>query len=362
MALLTSVDLFTGIGGFVVGLEGYAEPILYCDRNEDVVKCLDKLMASGRIPKAPVATDVQDTQSIVNAVGSRKVNLVTAGFPCTGFSLAGAKKGFSNEHSSLFYDAMRVVRALKPDMVMYENVHGILSVNGGADYRDVIDNMTADGYACEWTICSAHDVGSPQLRKHWFCLCVREGYDPPAFEPGELDAWDLSTMPPLVSPRDPNHVARYAMLGNTIVPQSARKAMAHLLSVHRDRPVGDTRDRKACTRRGPTVDYEIVIDPAHHTTNVREWLGNKLYKPAPLVERPVVIPRWPTPRSSNSAPAHRISIRSMHDLPTTALFASKVGGIAQAPTADGQTINIPFVEWLMGYPPNWTDFSSRISA
>ena len=56
--MFNSVDLFTGIGGFTLAFENKCKPLLYCDNNDGVVGTLKGLMKQGKIPHAPVVTDV----------------------------------------------------------------------------------------------------------------------------------------------------------------------------------------------------------------------------------------------------------------------------------------------------------------
>jgi site-specific DNA-cytosine methylase len=106
---LPSLDLFTGIGGFTLALSGWATPVAYCDNNAGVVATLNRLMKKKRLPTAPVLRDVRDVEGIASAVAKSdagRVDVVTAGFPCVGFSTAGSKEGLANDESALFYDAV----------------------------------------------------------------------------------------------------------------------------------------------------------------------------------------------------------------------------------------------------------------
>ena len=173
--MLTSVDLFTGIGGFALALKGVFKPLVYCDKSAAVRELLHRCMADGRLPRARVVDDVRHPDAIVDAVRGRRVDVVTLGFPCTGFSLAGGMQGLLNADSSLFHDAMKVVARLRPRMVFLENVIGILTVNGGKDFETILASLTGAGYVARWTSTSAHEAGAPQLRRRWFCLAVRGG-------------------------------------------------------------------------------------------------------------------------------------------------------------------------------------------
>ena len=228
--MLKTVDLFTGIGGFVVALSDIATPTAYCDNNKAVGKTLAKLMQRKQLPRAPVVEDVKDVASIKSACGKHKIDMVTAGFPCPGFSAAGKRRGILDERSALFHDAAKVVAALKPGMVFFENVSNILM--HASDMSTIARTMVDLGYSMSWTVVAASDVGCPQLRRRWFCLCVRHNFKRPALtlKRGRIRTWSSKSMPPPVSVHNSSWSPRLGMLGNSIVPDSARLAFARLYS------------------------------------------------------------------------------------------------------------------------------------
>lgn len=77
--MLTSVDLFTGIGGFALGLSGIARPFVYCDSDQEILNTLRALVADGRLPRGKIVEDINDTRAIVAAVGTKSVDLITCG-------------------------------------------------------------------------------------------------------------------------------------------------------------------------------------------------------------------------------------------------------------------------------------------
>lgn len=369
---MLSVDLFTGIGGFVLGLEGVCKPIVYCDNSAIVLKMLDKLMLEGLVPKAKVVDDVTKLPEILRAVNSRKVDMITAGFPCVGFSDFGRKEGLSDERSGLFHAAMKVVSALRPTLVFFENVHKVINSNGGRDFKVIMASLNKHGYDCRWTTCKATDVGIPQKRKRWFCLCILRGSDTSKLQFATSKATPLAPMPKLLAQRAPDYSERYFMLGNSIVPAVARFAFERLIRGFVDKPrvqFGDIPDdilssaptlHGVCTkgvvrwvkvRSMGEPPYTIVLDPQHYAP---------VYVPRNLQNRaePIVtthsVSTWPTPRATAPRHSNSLSVRNVRDLPTAALFASKVQGARQPKATQGMSVNPEFVEWLMGFPIGWT--------
>lgn len=382
---LASVDLFTGLGGFVKGLSNLYDPILYCDSSLVVNKNLHRLMNSGHLPRANIVPDVRNTDEIVNAVNGRHVDLLTAGFPCVGFSMSGRRAGLMDKRSALVASVLDVVKRLRPSAVMLENVPGILNSNERNDIRKVVDDFLLAGYECRWTTCSASDVGLPQKRERWFCLCVP--VPTPTDKASQLlsladalsanaERWQVPPMPSLLAPRASSYNARYFLLGNSVVPAVVNLAFRRLVQMDTNVPRqssatnemrrrakgawplhGFWRDATLHARHytRPSVtnppDHAIVLCPLQYQPVYTKRKGRH--------NLPVTLRRtvrlWPTPRATAPRHSKTLTVRTCGDLPTAALFACSVQGRHQMKAVDGMTVNPEFVEWLMGYPPGWTD-------
>lgn len=88
--MLKSLDLFTGIAGFTLGLRDVAQPVAYCEIDPHATQILQHRMTEGRIPKAPICNDVLtlNEEWLQTTVQNAKVDIITAGFPCqTGHNL-----------------------------------------------------------------------------------------------------------------------------------------------------------------------------------------------------------------------------------------------------------------------------------
>jgi DNA (cytosine-5)-methyltransferase 1 len=116
----------------------------------------------------------------------RHLDLIAFGFPCQDISIAGKGMGFAGEKSSLFFEAMRIVRLLLPKWVLIENVPGLLSVNKGRDFGAVLQLLAESGYGYCWNVLDSQYFGVAQRRKRLFiagCLgnfCPAEILSEPA--------------------------------------------------------------------------------------------------------------------------------------------------------------------------------------
>ncbi len=92
--MLRALDLFSGIGGITYGLRGIVTPLAYVEKNTDAREFLKQ-----KHPEIPVFDDVCTFDA---TEWKGKVDIITAGWPCTGFSVAGKGTGFDHEASGLF--------------------------------------------------------------------------------------------------------------------------------------------------------------------------------------------------------------------------------------------------------------------
>lgn len=154
-------SLFSGIGGFELGLERAipgAVTIWQCEQNQFCQQVLKK-----HWPGAKIYDDVRNINETVEPV-----DILCGGFPCQDISVAGKQRGiYDSEKSSLWWEMHRIISILRPKIICLENVPNILTVGG----CDVIASLAKIGYDCEWTVISASDFGAPHRRCRWFCVC-----------------------------------------------------------------------------------------------------------------------------------------------------------------------------------------------
>ena len=153
-------SLFSGIGGFELGLERAipAETIWQVEQDEYCQKVLKK-----HWPKARIYNDVRD----INKETVEPVDILCGGFPCQDISIAGKGEGLNGKKSGLYWEMFRIIRDLRPRVIVMENVPAI-TFRGGVS---VIGSLASIGYISEWTVISAgRNFGAPHLRRRWFCV------------------------------------------------------------------------------------------------------------------------------------------------------------------------------------------------
>jgi DNA (cytosine-5)-methyltransferase 1 len=155
-------SLFSGIGGFDLGFKRAG---MQCAWQVEIdSKCRDILRRN--LPGAEIYNDVKQC-------GSRNltpVGLVCGGFPCQDLSIAGRRAGLAGERSGLWFEFHRIIAEIKPGWVVIENVPGLLSSNGGADFAVILQGLVKCGYGVAWRILDAQYFGVAQRRRRVFIV------------------------------------------------------------------------------------------------------------------------------------------------------------------------------------------------
>jgi len=145
----TFLDLFSGIGGFRLGMEkaGY-RCVGYCEIDSYARQSYQSIFDTKQEVEMHDITKCSD--EFIRGLGS--VDIITGGFPCQAFSLAGKRKGFSDTRGTLFFEIARFASILKPRYLFLENVKGLLNHEGGATFETIIRTLDELGYDVEWQV------------------------------------------------------------------------------------------------------------------------------------------------------------------------------------------------------------------
>ena len=222
-AKLKVLDLFSGIGGFSLGLErtGGFKTVAFCEVDPNRRADLRRLW-----PDVVCHPDIR----ALRAEDVGPVDVICGGFPCQDISDAGARAGLAGERSGLWSEYARLVGELRPKFVLVENVSALLDLGMGR----VLGDLAALGYDAEWHCIPASAVGAPHPRDRVWIIAY------PASEPGIHECfvglsvrsalpdycadWHATAWPaasPLFCHVDddvPRRVDVSASLGNAVVP------------------------------------------------------------------------------------------------------------------------------------------------
>jgi len=165
--VITLGSLFSGIGGLELGLEsalrdgGFdVSTIWQCERDEWCRSVLARHW--------PDAVRHEDVRSLGRDTAA-PVDILCGGFPCQDVSTAGSGAGLAGARSGLWWEFARVIRELRPRIVVVENVAALAARGLG----EVLGELSQSGYDAVWTCVRASDVGAPHLRERLFVVAWR---------------------------------------------------------------------------------------------------------------------------------------------------------------------------------------------
>ncbi|AGE57412.1 cytosine-specific methyltransferase [Paramecium bursaria Chlorella virus NE-JV-4] len=341
--MLRALDLFSGIGGITYGLRGIVTPIAYVEKNEDARGFLQR-----KYPDVPVFDDVCTFDAIE---WKGKVDIITAGWPCTGFSTAGKGTGFDHEASGLFSEVIRITKECEPSYLFLENSHVLSKRKNISVVVDAFDNL---GYDCKWLTCRATCVGAPHQRHRWFCLVIKRSIVNTISIP-YVDKFVWSSGEPARQIEINSKINRLyiGFLGNSVVPDQVRYAITCLCNMNVEEDT--TREWKP---NGYSVNGVISTFHIKHPTRSPENItltprGNevsfaKKCKINDVITSPITRCFWATPtyyNRKNTKPNRTLTKRQSKSLET------QVG-----PASGGKQdwhISSYWISWLMGYPEQY---------
>ena len=157
-------SLFSGIGGFDLAAEWIGwENVFHCEWMEFPRKVLDYYF-----PNADSHIDICKTD-FKKYEGT--IDVISGGFPCQPFSLAGKRKG-TNDERYLWGEMLRAIQEIKPTFVIAENVFGITNIDGGLVFQQVCLDLEAEGYEVQPFIIPACAKNAPHRRDRCFFIAA----------------------------------------------------------------------------------------------------------------------------------------------------------------------------------------------
>ena len=161
---LRVLDLFSGIGGFSLGLErtGGFETVAFCEIEDYPRRVLKK-----HWPGVPIYEDVRDITADQLRADGIAADVITGGFPCQDISTAGRQAGITAERSGLWSELCRIIGEVRPRYAIVENVSNLLSGPGeqrGGWFGVVLADLAEVGFDAEWHCIPASAVGAPHIR------------------------------------------------------------------------------------------------------------------------------------------------------------------------------------------------------
>lgn len=167
-ASLTHGSLFSGIGGFDLASEWMGwENVFHCEWND-----FGKRILKYYWPNTISYDDITKTDFTIHR---GKIDILTGGFPCQPYSVAGKRKGKEDERH-LWPEMLRAIREIQPTYIVGENVRGLINWNGGMVFDEVQTDLENEGYEITPFLLPAGGVNAPHRRDRIWFIAFNSSY------------------------------------------------------------------------------------------------------------------------------------------------------------------------------------------
>jgi len=183
-------SMFSGIGGFELGIQNSENSRFKADREIELPQNMPSINESGvrrseascigysEIDKYAIQIYEKHFKGHKNYGDCTKINwsdidnfdLLVGGFPCQTFSIAGKRGGFGDTRGTLFFEIARCLREKQPRLFLLENVKGLLSHNKGNTFLTILATLDELGYDLQWQVLNSKNFGVPQNRERVFII------------------------------------------------------------------------------------------------------------------------------------------------------------------------------------------------
>ena len=154
---MNHLDLFSGIGGFSLALEKVGfKTVAFCENDPYCRLLLQKHWKGVTIHHDIKKLEAKDIKE--------PIDILTGGFPCQPYSVAGKQKG-TNDNRYLWPDMFRVIKEVKPTFIIAENVRGIINIQDGMVFETVCSDLEAEGFEIQPFVIPAAGVNAPHKRE-----------------------------------------------------------------------------------------------------------------------------------------------------------------------------------------------------
>ena len=215
-----AISLFSGAGGLDLGIEAAGFTTRLCTDIDDFsCKTLNHNKAlnlgdpahpflgeanivQGNIKEYPTERILADA-----GLTADQVDLVYGGPPCQAFSVFGKRQGVNDPRGTLLWDYIRVIREIRPKAFIFENVAGILTIDGGSIFQTLLDELSSDGegnklYTLSYSLYNAAAYGIPQYRQRVIIYGVQGDTPVPIAQPTHYpypETPQLGLLPPVTA-------------------------------------------------------------------------------------------------------------------------------------------------------------------
>ncbi len=161
-------SLFAGIGGICLGFKQAGFDIVWANEY-DAAACKTYRRNFG--DSYLVESDIRK----VKVESIPDFDVLTAGFPCQPFSVAGKQRGFNDKRGNLFFEITRIIDAKRPKVIFLENVANLMEHDEGRTFLVIFNSLAQFGYTVYYKVMAANEYGNlPQIRKRIYITAIRD--------------------------------------------------------------------------------------------------------------------------------------------------------------------------------------------
>lgn len=161
-------SLFSGIGGIDLGFIQAGFDIVWANE-------MDAAACRTYRHNFPNANLIEDDIKRIATSDIPDFDVLTAGFPCQPFSIAGLQKGFKDRDGNLFFEITRIIDTKRPKVVFLENVPNLMEHDDGKTFLVIFNGLAQFGYTVYYRVLASNDYGNlPQIRKRIYIVAIRE--------------------------------------------------------------------------------------------------------------------------------------------------------------------------------------------
>ena len=173
---MNTLDLFAGVGGIRLGTEQAGHSTVYS--NDFEPKCQDTFNLNFFDPGLTIA-DIEG----VDIDSLPEFDMITGGFPCQPFSVAGKRQGFKDSRGNLFFRIAQIIDRRKPRAFLLENVKGLLKHDGGDTFNTILATLYNLGYSIHWRVLNSKKIANiPHNRERLFIVGFKNSHHSEKFE------------------------------------------------------------------------------------------------------------------------------------------------------------------------------------
>ena len=169
------LDLFCGAGGLSYGMEKnpYFKTVVALDNDPTVAETFKKNMPDSHVIIGDI-TDCNVKKELIKKSQFLHVNMIVGGPPCQGYSNKGKKLGLADPRNFLFREYLSLVKEIKPEVFIIENVKALLSASNGWFRDEIVSAIKALGYHINFGVLNAANYGVPQARERAIFICSKQ--------------------------------------------------------------------------------------------------------------------------------------------------------------------------------------------